>query len=158
MPLKLVTSMLAILTITLGQLSLATAAPWSGPHIMGPSRSLLAPTGKPTGIRLSQVSLAATPLSELLKDKGLDASMSTDPGFSKANPAQLVAPKRPLKIAFYDKLDSTRKPSEHKYIMEQLMPAAETILARSMRVRNSLGTSACLCAAFSTGDFSGRLL
>lgn len=127
-------TMLAALAIALLHLSLATAAPWHGAHISlsGPSRNLL--NEKPTGIRLSQVSLAATPLSELLKDRKLDASMSTDPGFSKANPAELVAAKRPFKIAFYDRLDKSRTAAEHEYIMGRLMPAAANVLASSMRV------------------------
>lgn len=127
--------MLAALAIAILHPSLPAAATWHGAHLSlsGPSRNLLAE--KPTGIRLSQVSLAATPLSELLKDRGLDASMSTDPGFSKANPAELVAPKRPLKIAFYDRLDKSRTAEEHEYIMGRLMPAAANVLATSMRVR-----------------------
>eukprot|EP00892_Ulva_mutabilis_P008327 jgi/Ulvmu1/5867/UM025_0129.1 len=143
--------MLAVLALLLSHVSVVTSASWSGPHILGRtspfplgeaelsdhSRKLL--EEKPTGIHLSQVSLAATPLSQLLKDEKLDAMMSTDPGFSEAHPAQLVAPKRPLKIAFYDKLDASRTPAEHKYIIDELMPAAAAVLGRSIRIRTPSG-------------------
>lgn len=129
-----------MLALFLLHLAVATAS-WNGPHILGHfrpeledhSRRLLA---KPTGIYLSQVSLAATPLSTLLKEERLDVSLSTDPGFSEANPAELVAPKRPLKIAFYDRLDSSRTAAEHSYILDDLMPSAAAVLRRSIRVRS----------------------
>jgi hypothetical protein len=65
-------------------------------------------------------------------------AVSTElPSGSKAGaaPISATAPrKRSFKMAFYDRLDSSRTQAEKDYIMNKLMPATASILGRSLRV------------------------
>lgn len=89
----------------------------------------------------SRLPTLVTKLAEDLNAEGYDhTSISPLPGF-RAEGARTGVPtgKRPLQIAFYDRLDATRLGSQKAYIMEELLPATGVILARSMRLRTPSG-------------------
>ena len=85
--------------------------------------------------------LLKTVLALKLDDAGVDGtSISGFPGYMPEGvTTELVSTKQPLKIAFYDRLDSSRSAQERTYMMDKLMPATGTLLARSMRVRTPSG-------------------
>lgn len=62
----------------------------------------------------------------------------------------LEAAKRPLRMAFYNRLDDTRSKTEQNYIMDTLIPATAAVLRRSMRVRLPGSPPAPLAAATCT--------
>jgi hypothetical protein len=52
-----------------------------------------------------------------------------------AQDTTFVGEKRALKIAYFDRMDSTRSAEEKEYVLQRLMPATASVLSRSIRVR-----------------------
>jgi hypothetical protein len=77
---------------------------------------------------------------QLVDTAFLSSQLAQSTGTPAQNGQSSNVPKlRGLRVAFYDRIDSSRTQAERDYIMNILMPATATVLARSMRVRNPTG-------------------
>lgn len=93
-----------------------------------------------TAIR-SSIAFYITELAADLDAAGIDhTTVSADAGGMPDGPTtDFITAKRPLKLAFFNRLDSSRSATQQAYIMEKLLPATGAMLARSMRVRTPSG-------------------
>jgi hypothetical protein len=67
--------------------------------------------------------------------KGSAAGSSDYSDYSDESDEAPAGSLRPLRIAFYNRLDSSRSAREVEYVMKKLMPATAAMLSRSIRVR-----------------------